>query len=37
MAKIIHASDFCLGRQFSDIGKAGDFVRRALKESLEMR
>ncbi|TFH65116.1 MAG: hypothetical protein E4G91_03635 [Candidatus Zixiibacteriota bacterium] len=35
MAKIIHASDFCLGRQFSDIGKAGDFVRRALKESLE--
>jgi DNA repair exonuclease SbcCD nuclease subunit len=35
MAKIIHASDFCLGRQFSGIGKAGDFVRRALKESLE--
>jgi DNA repair exonuclease SbcCD nuclease subunit len=35
MAKIIHASDFCLGRQFSDIGRAGDFVRRALKESLE--
>ena len=35
MARIIHASDFCLGRQFSGIGKAGDFVRRALKESLE--
>jgi hypothetical protein len=35
MAKIIHASDFCIGRQFSGIGKAGDFVRRALKESLE--
>jgi DNA repair protein SbcD/Mre11 len=35
MAKIIHTSDFCLGRQFSGIGKAGDFVRRALKESLE--
>jgi DNA repair exonuclease SbcCD nuclease subunit len=35
MAKIIQASDFCLGRKFSDIGKAGDFVRRALKESLE--
>jgi DNA repair exonuclease SbcCD nuclease subunit len=35
MAKIIHASDFCLGRQFSGIGRAGDFVRKALKESLE--
>jgi DNA repair exonuclease SbcCD nuclease subunit len=35
MAKIIHASDLCLGRQFSGIGRAGDFVRRALKESLE--
>ncbi|GEM_PF-3174864 len=35
MATIIHASDFCLGRQFAGIGRAGDFVRRALKESLE--
>ena len=35
MAKIIHASDFCLGKQFAGVGKAGDFVRKALKESLE--
>jgi DNA repair exonuclease SbcCD nuclease subunit len=35
MTRIIHASDFCIGRQFSGIGRAGDFVRRALKESLE--
>lgn len=35
MAKIIQASDFCLGRQFAGIGKSGDFVRKALKESLE--
>ncbi len=35
MTKIIHASDFCLGRQFSGIGKSGDFVRKALKDSLE--
>jgi DNA repair exonuclease SbcCD nuclease subunit len=35
MARIMHASDFCLGKQFSGIGKAGDFVRKAMKESFE--
>ena len=35
MAKILLASDFQLGRQFSGLGKSGDLVRKALKDALE--
>jgi DNA repair exonuclease SbcCD nuclease subunit len=35
MTRIIHASDFQLGREFQGIGKSGDLVRLAMKESLE--
>lgn len=36
MAKIIHASNFQLGRRFSGIGRSADQLRAALKESLEL-
>ncbi len=35
MAKILVTSDLHLGRQFSGLGRSGDFVRKALKEALE--
>jgi DNA repair exonuclease SbcCD nuclease subunit len=35
MAKILLASDFQLGRQFTGLGKSGDLVRKALKDALE--
>ena len=35
MVRIIHSSDFQLGRQFLEVGKSGDLVRKALKESFE--
>lgn len=35
MAKLLLTSDLHLGRQFPGLGRAGDIVRKALKESLE--